>query len=76
MTANSPVTMQDLVNGLKFTDTDGDEWSVKLGDGGVYRIINDANDQMNAVSISSNGLTVSFGEYSGGPTYTGFTFNV
>lgn len=74
MTASSPVTMQDLVDGLKLTDTDRNEWRVVLGYGGGYNITFDGSDLMNAVILSSNGLTVSFGDYSGGPTIASFTF--
>lgn len=76
MTASSPVTMQDLVDGLKFTDVDGNKWRVVKGYGGVgYNITFDGSDLMNAVNLSSDGLTVTFGDYSSSPTFTSFTFN-
>lgn len=75
MTASSPVTMEDLVNGLKFTDQREGEWGVVLQ--GENYFIDDGEDSFNKVSLSSDGLTISFsGEFgSGGPTFTGFTFS-
>lgn len=74
MTASSPVTMQDLVDGLIFTDNGGTEWGIVL-DGSNY-VIGDSADKFNPISISSDGLTITFGDYStGGPTFTRFTFN-
>lgn len=73
MTASSPVTMEDLVNGLVFTDENGSDWSVVLK-GGDYKI-GDSADTFNTVSISSDGLTISFGSTDGGPNFASFTFN-
>lgn len=74
MTASSPVTMEDLVNGLILTDTNGDDWRVVLK-GGNYEI-SDSNESFNTVSISSDGLTITFGSWSShGPIFASFTFN-
>lgn len=74
MTASSPVTMEDLVNGLKFSYYNGVEFSVVLDDG-YYKLGSD-NETFNTVNISSDGLTITFGVYSApGAEFTGFTFN-
>lgn len=74
MTASSPITMGDLVNGLKLTTSDGSELGIILKDG-VYKI-GSGEDSFNTVSISSDGLTITFGEISSpGPEFTSFTFN-
>ena len=74
MTASSPVTMADLVDGLIFTTSTGVECRVELN-GGEYHIKAE-DDRYNTVSISSDGLTITFGgDLPGGPTFTSFTFN-
>ena len=74
MTASSPVTMEDLVNGLIITDSNGNEWNVEFFDQD-YKLTS-GSDAFNVVRLSSDGLTITFGAYSGsGPTFTGFTFN-
>lgn len=74
MTASSPVTMDDLVEGLVFNASDQSEWRVQ-DTGGEYCLINDS-ERMNFVDISSDGLTITFSEGPEfGPTFTGFTFN-
>lgn len=71
MTASSPVTLQDLVDGLIITDSDGGEWGVDEN----YHLSN-GDDNFNSVSVNSDGLTITFGSWSeGGPTFTEFTFN-
>jgi hypothetical protein len=71
MTASSPITWQDLVDGLIFTDSDGGEWGVDEN----YHI-NNGDDDFNSVEVSSDGLTITFGSWSeGGPTFASFTFN-
>jgi hypothetical protein len=75
MTASSPVTMEDLVNGLILKGSDGYDGIVVLIDED-YKLVFDI-DAYNTVSVSSDGLTITFGSFSGsaGPTFTGFTFN-
>lgn len=74
MTASSPVTMEDLVNGLVLTESSGAGCRIVLMEGS-YKIAVGSRG-FNTVSISSDGLTVTFGSWSeGGPTFTGFTFN-
>lgn len=74
MTASSPVTKDDLVEGLKFTSAGGGEYDVVLVDEDCY--IGNTSYMYNKVSISSNGLTITFGNYSGSQiTFTEFTFN-
>lgn len=74
MTASSPVTADDLVNGLKFNDSNSGVWNiVDRGSGFYYLVLGD--DTLNSVQISANGLTITFGSVSEGPTFTGFTFN-
>lgn len=72
MAASSPVTMADLVSGLTFTMENGQICSIELV-AGDYKIT-DGTDGFNTVSISSDGLTVTFGSISSGPTLTSFTF--
>lgn len=72
MTASSPVTMEDLVNGLIFTTDSGVEWPV-VETYYSHFLYNDS--RMNEVTLSSDGLTITFGEVPSGPTFTGFTFN-
>lgn len=74
MTASSPVTMEDLLNGLKFIYYNGVEFSVVLNDG-YYKLVS-GNETFNTVNISSDGLTITFGEYNApSAEFTGFTFN-
>lgn len=74
MTASSPVTMEDLVNGLIFTGNQGGEYGIALNSG-EYKIV-DGSDGFNPVTISSDGLTITFGNWSGGgPVFASFTFN-
>ena len=72
MTANSPVTMDELVNGLKFsTGTNYDVSIVKYS--GRYVLYRDSF-HYNPVSLSSDGLTITFGDIDGGPDLLGFIF--
>lgn len=74
MTASSPVTMEDLVNGLKFITGNTEEAAI-VETSGQYKL-SIGSDEFNTVSLSSDGLTISFsGELGGGPNFTGFTFN-
>ena len=73
MTANSPVTMADLVDGLILNTTDSSECRV-VSNGDIYELKID-NEAFNSVSISSDGLTVTFSSVGGGPTFASFTFN-
>ena len=74
MTASSPITMDDLVNGLVFIQNNGNEWRVQ-DTGAEYCLVN-GSDRMNIVDISSDGLTIRFSDGpSQGPNFTGFTFN-
>lgn len=74
MTASSPVTMADLVNGLKFNDSEGDDWTIMQASS-RYELTNGV-DGMNYVELSSDGLTITFGNnVSQGPQFTGFTWN-
>lgn len=76
MTASSPVTMEDLVKGLIFI-VDGGEYCGIALNGSAYNITSkESADPFNPVTISSDGLTITFGNWSeGGPTFSGFTFN-
>lgn len=75
MTASSPITLNDLVDGFKFIDTDENEWGIQL-EGGEY-IISDGVDVQDVVSLSSDGITISFtSRYAVTiPTFARFTFN-
>ena len=75
MTASEPVTMDVLVNGLKFeTANEGEIWSVRKN--GVDYELAYEEESMNVVLLSSDGLTITFGDnVSRGPEFTGFTFN-
>lgn len=71
MTASSPVTMEDLVNGLKF-HTSSTECNI-VESSGQYFIFVDP-DNLNSVSLSSDGLTITFGEGENVVEFTGFTY--
>lgn len=74
MTASTPVTMGDLINGLKFYTGSSDGFGI-VERSGQYFIYIDP-DEMNSVSLSSDGLTITFGgEVPSGLIYTSFTFN-
>lgn len=74
MTASSPVTMEDLVNGLKIIDSQSQVWDiVERGDDMYYIGLED--ESLNSVQLSSDGLTITFGSESNDYTFTGFTFN-
>lgn len=74
MAASSPVTMEDLISGLIFITSTGVESRVEFVSG-EYCLIAEG-DQFNTVSISSDGLTITFGgDFPGGPTFASFTFN-
>lgn len=74
MTASSPVTMDDLIDGLKFIDSQSRVWDIVNRGGDLYYIAYD-DDSLNSVQLSSDGLTITFGSDSNNNTLTGFTFN-
>lgn len=71
MRASSPVTMEDLVNGLKF-NTGATDTEIVERSGRYFIYLNP--DELNSVSLSSDGLTITFGEGIGGVSFTGFTY--
>lgn len=74
MTASSPVTADDLVNGLIFYANET-PWNVVHNQAQNRYEISDGVDLLNSVEVSQDGLTISFGNFGGGPTFTSFTFN-
>lgn len=75
MTASSPVTADDLVNGLIFYANES-PWNVVHNESMNRYELSDGTDNLNAVLLSEDGLTISFGSFtSGGAIFTGFTFN-
>ena len=76
MTASSPVTMQDLMNGLHLISAGGSTYYIVLQDKNYY--LTDGAELQNTVSLSSDGLTITFGGEVGDPDipkYARFTFN-
>lgn len=74
MTASSPVTEDDLVNGLVFYSNDS-PWYIVHNQAQNRYEISDGADNLNRVLLSEDGLTISFGSFTGGgPTFTSFTF--
>lgn len=73
MTASSPISMDDLVSGLKFRTQDNVVFGVRFVNGAYH--LYDGTDEMNPVSLSADGLTITFGEVVAGPTMVSFTFN-
>lgn len=75
MTASSPVTADDLVNGLVFYSGET-PWNIVHNQGLNRYEISDGVDLLNSVEVSQDGLTISFGSFTGGgPTFDRFTFN-
>lgn len=74
MTASSPITANDLVNGLKFIDSQSQVWSIINRGTDLYYIALE-DESLNTVQLSSDGLTITFGSDSNDYTFTGFTFN-
>ena len=72
MTASSPLTYDDLVNNLTF-HTETESWIVWHDETQDNYALKHNEDVMNKITISSDGLTITFGT-GAGPTYTGFTF--
>lgn len=76
MTASSPVTLEDLVNGLILhTTNEGENWRVWHNVSENRYELKYDSESMNEVMLSSDGLTVTFGSVGGGPTFASFTFN-
>lgn len=76
MTASSPVTLDDLINGLILNSDNNEEWRVIKNSITNECYLSYNSDDMNQVTISSDGLTISFSSgIDEGPTFTGFTFN-
>lgn len=75
MTASSPVTMADLVSGLKLIAGSTECGVVHNVEQNRYEL-SDGADNLNEVMLSVDGLTITFGSFTaGGPEFTGFTFN-
>lgn len=76
MTASSPVTMEDLIHGLNLISAGGSKYYILTEDKKYY--LTDGAENQNTVSLSSDGLTITFGGEVGDPDipkYTRFTFN-
>ena len=75
MTASLPVTAQDLIDKLKFQAKDTGDIAVIQS--GSSLVLNGGDGDLNEVTLSADGKTITFGNYSvtGVPNLTGFTYN-
>lgn len=73
MTASSPITADVLVDNLIFYAGET-PWNVWHYQAANRYVITDGVDYLNSVEVSQDGLTISFGNFGGGPTFTSFTF--